>query len=344
MNLIPYDKQAIANIQTVEEAKNGYEKLKALASYFSKDYEQAFTFSVNMIEYACRGGEIIQEMQAKGELAMRGDSKSTKVVDLMDNHNQSSRWQKMASIIHARRQEYYAKRHDKTELATNQGILNLVKQQKKEEKEERHASDKSTNPEDIQLILSDFRNVDLPTVDIIITDPPYPKEFLPLYTDLFRLAENNLREGGSLLIMCGQSYLQDIFRIETSLGYQWTLAYLTPGGQSPQLWTRKVNCFWKPILWFVKGEYDGDWHGDVYDSKVNDNDKRFHEWGQSESGIAKLIKEFTLPDETILDPFLGGGTTGIIAMRLGRKFIGIEIDNDKLKVATERIYANQATK
>jgi site-specific DNA-methyltransferase (adenine-specific) len=85
------------------------------------------------------------------------------------------------------------------------------------------------------------------------------------------------------------------------LSYHWTLAYTTPGGQSPQIWPRKVNTFWKPVLWFVKGEYDGDWRGDVVRSDAND--KRFHEWGQSESGMMRLVEAFTAPGELILAYF-----------------------------------------
>ena len=45
-----------------------------------------------------------------------------------------------------------------------------------------------------------------------------------------------------------------------------------------------------------------------------------------------------LPDaETILDPFMGSGTTGVACARLGRKFIGIEIDEGYFDIACERI-------
>ena len=41
--------------------------------------------------------------------------------------------------------------------------------------------------------------------------------------------------------------------------------------------------------------------------------------------------------ETILDPFMGSGTTGVACVKLGRKFTGIEIDPDYFEIACERI-------
>jgi DNA modification methylase len=41
--------------------------------------------------------------------------------------------------------------------------------------------------------------------------------------------------------------------------------------------------------------------------------------------------------ETILDPFMGSGTTGVACKKLNRDFIGIELDADYFKIASERI-------
>ena len=184
------------------------------------------------------------------------------------------------------------------------------------------------------------------SIDCIITDPPYKKEAIPLYENLAVLAAHVLKPGGSLLVMCGQSYIPDILALMTPhIRYHWMAAYLTPGGQAVQLWTRNVNTFWKPILWFVKGEYSDKWVGDVYAGKggdvaksaVNDNDKRHHEWGQSESGMKDLIERFSLRGEIILDPFMGAGTTGVAAIALGRGFIGIDNDENNVRIAERRM-------
>lgn len=197
----------------------------------------------------------------------------------------------------------------------------------------------------MQLIVGDFAQVgpQLPgeAYDLIVTDPPYSREYLSLYELLARQAARLLRPGGSLLMMCGQSYLPEIFDLMTPhLRYVWTLAYHTPGGQAAQLFDRHVNTFWKPVLWFTTGDLPDFWIGDHVASNVNDNDKRFDRWGQSESGVGRLIGRFITDDTNrVLDPFVGGGVTAIVCARLGTSFTGIDIDSQKIEITRERVFS-----
>lgn len=54
-----------------------------------------------------------------------------------------------------------------------------------------------------------------------------------------------------------------------------------------------------------------------------------------------FIKLFSSPNDVVLDPFLGSGTTAVAALELGRKFIGIEINSEYISIAQERIYSTQ---
>ncbi len=50
-----------------------------------------------------------------------------------------------------------------------------------------------------------------------------------------------------------------------------------------------------------------------------------------------LIQKSSDKDSIILDPFAGSGTTCVAAKQLGRKYIGIEINPDYIKIAKERL-------
>lgn len=53
------------------------------------------------------------------------------------------------------------------------------------------------------------------------------------------------------------------------------------------------------------------------------------------------INSWSNPGDTVLDPFMGSGTTGVACKELGRNFVGIEMDESYLKIAKERIGEGQ---
>lgn len=173
--------------------------------------------------------------------------------------------------------------------------------------------------------------------DWVITDPPYGPDHRDLYTCLAEFCHKNLKEGGSLICMSGQIDLVHVYaRLSGWLAYHWTLCYLTPGAATA-LNARSVNTRWKPLLWFTKGKYAGDWPGtdDIFRSDKPDKDH--HEWGQSESGMADIIERFTYPGQTICDPFCGAGTTGVVAVKTNRLFVGIDNDANAVKTTKSRL-------
>ena len=62
-----------------------------------------------------------------------------------------------------------------------------------------------------------------------------------------------------------------------------------------------------------------------------------HPTQKSEKLIAKLVLASTRPGDVILDPFLGSGTTSVVARKLGRKFCGIELDESFAILAEKRL-------
>lgn len=175
------------------------------------------------------------------------------------------------------------------------------------------------------LRVGDFRDVlgDVPdgSVDLILTDPPYPAEYLPLWSDLAKHAARLLAPSGMLAAMSGQTHLPEVMtRLGEHLPYRWIMAYLIPGAATV-VHARRVSTQWKPVL--VYGSSERRLH-DVATSKMADKD--FHGWGQSESGMYALLSLLADPGATVIDPFLGGGTTAVVAQAHGCHFVGCDID------------------
>jgi site-specific DNA-methyltransferase (adenine-specific) len=177
------------------------------------------------------------------------------------------------------------------------------------------------------------------TIDWIITDPPYPYKYIATFSELSALASKVIKPNGGLIVMSGQSYLPEILaRLGEHMQYHWCCSYLTPGGQAAYNFPRKVNPFWKPILIYTKtGATFPIAFGDVIKTSANNNDKNFHFWGQSVEGFDNIVRRFTVRGQTILDPFVGGGTTGISALRNDRFFIGSDDDNTCIVKSEARI-------
>lgn len=62
-----------------------------------------------------------------------------------------------------------------------------------------------------------------------------------------------------------------------------------------------------------------------------------HPTQKSEKLLAKLLLASTKPGDLVLDPFLGSGTTSVVAMKLGRHFIGIEVEEEYALLAAKRL-------
>lgn len=50
-----------------------------------------------------------------------------------------------------------------------------------------------------------------------------------------------------------------------------------------------------------------------------------------------ILDDFTKPGDLVFDPFMGSGSTGVACRRLGRGFIGVELDNDYYNIALARL-------
>lgn len=86
------------------------------------------------------------------------------------------------------------------------------------------------------------------------------------------------------------------------------------------------------------------WYG-PYFGRVQGNSKErrhYHDNQLPEAYLARVVLACSNPGEKVLDPFLGSGTTGVVAHALGRNFTGIEFSEHNAELAFDRICAGPA--
>lgn len=183
----------------------------------------------------------------------------------------------------------------------------------------------------------DFREAlaDLEHVDAIITDPPYPAEYLDLLDDLAAWSDKVLAPDGVMAVLMGQTHLPEVYRrLDGGRPYRWTACLLTPGAGYASM-PRRLQSNWKPVLIYGGGPR----FSDVIRSEGTDaNAKANHKWGQDYAAFHTLVERLTKPGQTVVDPFMGSGTTLLAANALGRHAIGADVDADSVATARGRLH------
>ena len=77
------------------------------------------------------------------------------------------------------------------------------------------------------------------------------------------------------------------------------------------------------------------WRGPLTSQKEKKNGK--HPTQKPEYLLERIIQASTEEGQIVLDPFVGSGTTGVVAKRLGRKLIGIDNCEEYISIAKSRI-------
>ena len=225
------------------------------------------------------------------------------------------------------------------EVSINAAYKEIKKEEKKEEiREERRilAEEGSKKEIEIDFRLGDFEEVfaDIEdgSIDCIITDPPYPKEFIECWSKLSRFAKRVLKPNGFCIAYSGQMHLPEVIkRMNEHLDYYWTFAVYHEG-QTQIVNGVNLICRWKPVLIFQNGKKKlNNTFQDYFISEQRE--KQGHDWQQSKSGVGYLIEMFTKPNDLILEPFAGSGTTIKAAIEKGRRIKASEIDVNTYNIA-----------
>ena len=190
---------------------------------------------------------------------------------------------------------------------------------------------------DATLYLGDCREV-LPTlgrVDAVVTDPPYGLD------DLLSGGRSKwrLHDGGAET----QRWDAQPSTVVSELG-EWSEHQIIWGGQFYGLAPSRGWLIWNKIIrnW-SSSECELAWTTLEQPNKAFDysHGQLVHEAKEHPTQKPLPLMEWCLgflPDaHTILDPFMGSGTTGVAALKLGRRFIGIEIEPKYFDIACRRI-------
>lgn len=174
------------------------------------------------------------------------------------------------------------------------------------------------------------------TVDLILTDPPYEESKLDLFSSLSSLAARVLKPGGVCLTYSGQVFLPEVMkRLSEELEYGWVFAARHSGGNR-RIYKVNINNGWKPVLAYYNPPLNP-WWDSFIDITTGGREKELHDWQQAEAEAAYFIEHLSLPNSVVLDPFVGSGTVLVAAKRLGRRYLGIEIDAETAKAASGRL-------
>lgn len=208
-------------------------------------------------------------------------------------------------------------------------------------------------------------------VDLIIADPPYviskKSQFHTLkdrkkprtgtdFGDWDKDFDNKLwlkwsykvlRDGGSLIVFNDFKKISEIINIAEKMGYIYkdTLIWLKTNPM-PRNRERRYVPSTEVMVWFVKPrkKWTFNRQNSIYEqgvfkfsSESGGGYTRIHPTQKPVKLIEELIKIHSNEGDTILDPFMGSGTTAIAALCTKRKYIGFEINKNYFLNSVKRI-------
>ena len=206
----------------------------------------------------------------------------------------------------------------------------------------------------VRLILGDCRDI-LPTlgkVDAVVTDPPYGVGFAGSAT------KHSQRDGNSYASFddTPENVLAECVPAVRAAVAICRSGIVTPGNACAHLYDRPratgaifypsgasagpwgFTCS-QPLFYYGRDPYLMRGLGSQPNgfSTTEPTEKNGHPCPKPIKQTEWMVRRVSFPGETILDPFMGSGTTGVACVKLGRKFIGIEIDEGYFDIACERI-------
>jgi len=207
-------------------------------------------------------------------------------------------------------------------------------------------------------------------VDHCITDPPYEEEahtkgrrllgkqrngnrtveygaldFEPIAENLRKTFASQVKVicSGWVLAFCQAEAIGEWRAVLTEAGCKWKRAMIwTKPDGAPQFTGDRPGMGYESIAAAWAGEGRSSWngggrHGVFVHAQRDDNLPKQHMTQKPIRLMLELVNLFTDPGETVLDPFMGSGTTLVACSKLGRRGIGVEISEQYFDIAVKRV-------
>ena len=188
--------------------------------------------------------------------------------------------------------------------------------------------------------LEEMKNIPDGSVDMVLTDPPYsfPTNF-STYQHFFNMFLDEVirvtNKDGDVYVFCDEVFYAVLYPLFYSRFYStkmiiWNKCRIGKGG----MWRRQFEVVLHARMRPAKLK-SGD--GDIVECKPIQGKDKQHQSQKPVELCEKLISKNSLLNGTVLDPFMGSGTTGVACKNLNRDFIGIELDETYFNIAKQRI-------
>ena len=223
--------------------------------------------------------------------------------------------------------------------------------------------------------LEALRSIDGDSVDLILTDPPYNLGLFmkERATNLKALRDNYfgaagwdnleydqwnesmdsffdeaarvMKPGGSMVVFMAVIKVESIQAVKHGFYYKTTGTWHKQNPMPRNMNLHFVNST-ESWIYFTYGARVGTFNNegkvvhDYFESPVTPKSERRYGKHPTQKPIALMdffVEKLSNPGDLVLDPFMGSGSSGVSAIRNGRRFIGIELEETYYDIATNRI-------
>ena len=219
--------------------------------------------------------------------------------------------------------------------------------------------------------------MDSDSVDLILTDPPYNlgkfmkeratnlkqmrdnffgaagwddldfNEWEVSMDNFFSEASRVIKNGGSVIVFMSIIKVETIIKLATKHGFYYKTTgiwhKLNPMPRNMNLHFINSTGAW---IYFVYKKHTGVFNNngkavhDFFETSVTPAGERSFGKHPTQKPVAlleKMIELLSNPSDIVFDPFMGSGSTGVAAVKMGRKFIGSEINEEYYNISKSRL-------